>query len=121
MKNLLIILISLFMLSIVSCEKSTPADLPVITYTSNYQTSTTLYLYCAIEEGESANFITNYGVCYSETPDPTIDDSHKDFGSGTWNGYLLFKTNNLSGEYYFKIYAVNANGVSYGPNITVII
>lgn len=122
MKNLLLLLIPLFMLSVTSCEKSTSTvNLPEITYTSNYQAMSTLWVYCHIDEGESGDFITEYGLCYSESPNPTIDDSHKDLGSGVFAGYLQYEITIPSGEYYFKIYAINSSGVSYGPNVTVVV
>ena len=58
--------------------------------------------------------VTARGVCWSTTPDPTINDSHTTNGSGTGSF-----TSNITGltanvTYYVRAYATNSAGISYG-------
>lgn len=58
--------------------------------------------------------ITAYGVCWSTSPNPTIDDSHTTDGSGmaAFTSIITGLTNGVT--YYVRAYAINSYGVSYG-------
>ena len=58
--------------------------------------------------------VTARGVCWSTSPNPTINDSHTSDGTGTGTF-----TSNITGltyytTYYVRAYATNSNGTSYG-------
>lgn len=62
--------------------------------------------------------VSSYGVCWSATPLPDITSNHSTDGFGTadYNSYL-----NLlepGSTYYVRAYAINANGVYYGQEIS---
>ena len=62
--------------------------------------------------------ITARGVCWSTNTNPTITDSYTTDGTGTGNF-----TSSLTGlteltNYYVRVYATNANGTSYGNEIS---
>ena len=54
------------------------------------------------------------GVCWSTSPDPTIDDNKTTDGNGT--GAFTSQLTNLthSTTYYIRAYAINSEGTSYG-------
>lgn len=58
--------------------------------------------------------ITACGVCWSTSPEPTIDDNHTSdtIGLGPYNSYLT----NLESStiYYVRAYAMNSVGIRYG-------
>lgn len=62
----------------------------------------------------SAN-ITRYGVCYSETPNPTIDDNSTNLGDNSSPCSFESRITNLKAntEYYVRAYAVNSVGLAY--------
>ena len=61
--------------------------------------------------------VTERGVCWSTSPDPTIEDSHADNGTGM-GAYTVMLTGLAPGtRYYVKAYAVNEYGVSYGEQV----
>ena len=62
--------------------------------------------------------VTARGVCWSTSPNPTVNDSHTSNGSGT--GAF---TSNLTGltpntTYYVRAYATNNAGTSYGDEVS---
>jgi len=61
--------------------------------------------------------VTSRGICWSQNPRPTVEDSVTKNGEGL--GYFMGKLKDLSPEtnYYFRAYAINACGVAYGRNI----
>jgi len=65
-----------------------------------------------IHEGGAA--VTIRGVCWSQSPQPEITDSHTEDGSGI--GSFTSALTGLSGNslYYIRAYATNSEGTSYG-------
>jgi hypothetical protein len=65
--------------------------------------------------------VTDYGVCYSTSPAPTINDQFTWEGT-TGQGNTAFSSalTGLAGSttYYVRAYAINAAGVSYGTELT---
>ncbi|MDF0718255.1 fibronectin type III domain-containing protein [Muricauda sp. 334s03] len=61
--------------------------------------------------------ITNRGVCWSTGPNPTINDSKTEDGTGI--GEFLSDMTGLepNTRYYFRAYATNSAGTSYGGEI----
>jgi uncharacterized protein (TIGR02145 family) len=58
--------------------------------------------------------ITQKGVCWTLSSDPTIQYSKTNDGTGNGN-YISILTGLTSGEnYYIKAYAINSQGISYG-------
>lgn len=54
------------------------------------------------------------GVCWSESPNPTIDNPHSTDGSGTGSFSSLIKNLSPGTTYYVRAYAMNDNGIAYG-------
>ncbi|HET9412139.1 MAG TPA: hypothetical protein VFO38_04810 [Candidatus Saccharimonadales bacterium] len=62
--------------------------------------------------------ITERGVCWSTSLNPTTSDS-KATSAGTTGSYSVSITGLSNGTlYYARAYAINANGTSYGDNVT---
>ncbi len=63
--------------------------------------------------------IISQGLCWSVSPNPTVDSSHKIIDS-TKAGSFTFVINGLTPltTYYVRGYAVNSAGVSYGKQIS---
>ena len=69
---------------------------------------------------DGGNTITAKGICYGLSPNPIVTGLHTDEGSGaapftSTFGFLLLDT-----TYYYRAYATNASGTSYGATYTII-
>lgn len=66
--------------------------------------------------------VTARGICYGSLPNPDLTStySHTTNGSGTGYYSSSFSLSNGSGTYYIRAYATNANGTSYGEQVTAI-
>ena len=90
--------------------------------TTNYADNingTVATIHCSVISDNGAN-ITEYGVCWNTTGDPTVSDQMQTAVLGS-NDYEV----NLTGltpstTYYVRAYAVNSEGVGYGNVITFI-
>ena len=64
--------------------------------------------------GDGGAQVTNSGICWNITGNPTIDDTHTSCGIGI--GTFIHSMTNLMGSttYYVRAYAVNEAGIAYG-------
>jgi len=58
--------------------------------------------------------ITNRGVCWSTTQNPTISDSHTTDGIGTGSYTSELSELDINTNYYVRAYATNSIGTAYG-------
>jgi hypothetical protein len=93
-------------------------DLPQYYSTSlyNYLENNTVSLAMAVNI-DGGSEITERGVCWSTEWDgpPTIDDDFSAIGSGEGSFYKTFTNLDPANVYYFRPYATNGIGTSYGP------
>jgi len=59
------------------------------------------------------------GVCWSTSPNPTVDNNEGSTQDGSGTGVFESTLNNLVAEtnYYIRAYAINSRGVGYGQEI----
>jgi uncharacterized protein (TIGR02145 family) len=71
-----------------------------------------------IVNSQGSSAVTARGVCWSQTMNPTILDSHTIDGSGegTFTSYITGLGENLT--YHIRAYASNAEGTAYGTDLT---
>ena len=63
--------------------------------------------------------ITNCGVVYSKSPNPTIENGTKVESNITKEAYTCTLTNlDFATTYYARAYAVNKNGIAYGEEVS---
>ena len=62
--------------------------------------------------------VTARGVCWSTSPNPTINDNHTTNGTGTGNFTSNITTLIPSTTYYVRAYATNNIGTVYGDEVT---
>ena len=64
---------------------------------------------------EGGSHVTARGVCWSTTPNPTISDSKTTDGTGTGSFFSLLQyLLDYEVTYYYRAYATNSGGTSYG-------
>jgi uncharacterized protein (TIGR02145 family) len=114
MKLLHYYIIATFLL--LGCKTEEPLNAPIVSTTP----ATEIGINNATLNGEVTNegfsSTTERGFVYSDkNPNPSVSDTkvQTGFGKGTFKVYIdKLKSNNL---YYFKAYATNTKGTSYGP------
>ncbi|MBO4645687.1 MAG: SprB repeat-containing protein [Bacteroidales bacterium] len=62
--------------------------------------------------------VTARGVCWSTSPNPTINDSHTTDGTGTGNFVSSLTNLTPNTTYYIRAYATNRAGTGYGQEVT---
>ncbi len=67
---------------------------------------------------ENGSSVTERGICWSTSPNPTIAGNHASAGSGTGNFSVNLTGLNPTTTYYVRAYATNAYGTSYGDNVS---
>ncbi len=92
--------------------------LPVVTTTSVTNITNTTATSGGMVSENGGGTVSARGVCWSSSPDPTVNDDHTIDGSGTGSF-----TSNLTGlqpltTYYLRAYATNEAGTAYGDEIT---
>lgn len=63
--------------------------------------------------------VTERGISWSTTPTPTISGSHKSAGSGIGSFEVEITGLSPNTDYHIRAYATNANGTSYGNQLTM--
>ncbi|MBP5723460.1 MAG: hypothetical protein J6X18_07820, partial [Bacteroidales bacterium] len=67
---------------------------------------------------ENGATVTERGVCYSTSTNPTISNSKKAVGSGTGSFSIKITELNKNVTYYARAYAINSKGTSYGSVVS---
>lgn len=62
--------------------------------------------------------VTTRGVCWSTSPNPTLDDSHTSNGSGDGSFTSSITGLNISTTYYARAYATTSAGTGYGEQVS---
>lgn len=58
--------------------------------------------------------VSERGICWNTASDPTISDNKKASGTGTGNFTVTITGLSANTKYYYKAYAINSAGISYG-------
>lgn len=114
-----------FLFLIISCSKDDPSspvestvmpEISIGTIGSISENSATVTIVIN-DEGDSP--ITTKGVCWSLTPNPTLNDNSINEGPG--GGEFTITLNGLSENttYYLRAFATNGAGTSYSPEMTL--
>lgn len=96
-----------------------PDGLPSVTTTTPTHSGTAVTAGGNVTS-DGGSTVTARGVCYGRTPYPDLTSahSHTTNGSGTGSFSATFEMS-TAGVYYVRAYATNANGTSYGEQMTV--
>lgn len=91
-----------------------PVDPPTVTTASPTSVSTTFATLGGNVTDDGGAAVTERGIVYSTSPNPTTDDNKAQMGTGT--GSFSQSVSGLSPgtTYYVRAYAINSEGTSYG-------
>lgn len=93
---------------------STPNGLPSVT-TANASGITATSAVAGGTVNEDGGYaVTARGVCYSTSPNPTVSGLHTTDGNGTGSFVSHLTALSPGTTYYYRAYAINANGTVYG-------
>jgi len=98
----------------ISYYNSTSGELIVYTTGSNV-TNTSITIYAETSGGGE---ILQRGVCWSTSPNPTIDDNYTvENLDGNNDFYSTIENLSANTTYYLRPYAINSNGIVYGDEV----
>ncbi len=111
MKNFFVLASIIIAAFCVSCNKNNLAD--VQTLSSEIISMDSVLLSGEVTDEADAT-VTKRGFCWAIQPTPTVSDNNSENGMGSG----VFKTRigslDIGQEYYFRSYAINVGGLSYG-------
>lgn len=103
---------------IYSCKKTDSVKIPVLTTSPITNITFTSVISGGIATSDGGSAITEKGVCWSTSANPTTADSKTSDGSST--GQFISNLTGLTAGtlYYIRAYAVNSAGTAYGDEIS---
>ena len=69
---------------------------------------------------ENGSAVTERGLCWSTSPNPTTTDNHASNGSGAGTYTVNLTGLTVNTTYYVRAYAINAYGTAYGDNVSFV-
>ena len=93
------------------------SDVPVVT-TSAVENITHKNAICGGKTFNGGPDVTERGLCWSTSHNPTVNDSHASSGTGTGSFTLMMTGLKPNTTFYVRAYAVNDNGISYGNEVS---
>lgn len=107
-------LIGISLLLTLSCKKDKEMQVPIVNTVSISDTTFSTAICNCFISSNGSSAITAKGVCWSTSPNPTINNN-KTYNGGddsNFSSYISNLTNNTT--YYVRAYAQNSSGVGYG-------
>ena len=117
-------------LLIAGCTKNDPADpnpvptpfiagVPVITTTAATSVTTTSFVAGGNVTSNGGDSVTQRGICYSTSQNPTTADQKVNSGGGNGSFTVIVSGLALNTTYYVRAFAVNTAGTAYGNQVTI--
>ena len=103
-----------------SCKKEeTPPTPPVVATTNVSDITKTSATIEGIVVNDGGTEITDIGICWGTSPNPTISSNRTTIvsGSNPFTGSITGLTGDT--RYYVRAYAINSAGTSYGNEVTI--
>ena len=92
---------------------------PIVT-TKNVSEITQTNAVCGGNVISSATLVTERGVCWSKSEEPSVADNHTIDGNGLGNFNSIIEGLEPDMKYYVRAYAINQYGVNYGETKTFV-
>jgi Tol biopolymer transport system component len=115
--TILIMVITLFPLTLSDCKKTDPAVKPVISTSGVFNIAATSATTGGFVSSDGGAEVTSYGICWGTNANPSTTDSKTSDGKGTGQ-YVSSLTGLTAGTtYHVRAYAINSVGTSYGGDM----
>lgn len=96
---------------------TTLSDPPTVVTTQVSNIGQNAALGGGVVTSDGGSVVTERGICWGTTHNPTIDDSHANNGTGT-GAYTVEMTGLTPNQtYYVRAYAINSAGIAYGTEV----
>ena len=92
--------------------------IPTVTTNTPSEITYTQAMIQGVVSDDGGTNITEKGICYSTSPNPTIDSNKRTNGSGIGTITCVFSNLQDGTTYYARAYAINALGVGYGNEVS---
>ena len=101
-----------------SAEDLPNMNTPIVTTSqvTNITSTTAIGGGNVIDEGSSS--VTERGICWGLSSNPTVDGQHSSCGTGTGNFTISMTGLTANTNYYVRAYATNSVGTAYGDEIS---
>ncbi|MEO7307422.1 MAG: fibrobacter succinogenes major paralogous domain-containing protein [Ferruginibacter sp.] len=101
-----------------SAQKSAGATTPTVTTNAaTFVTSATATSGGSVSSGGGGSQVTERGVCYSTSPNPTTANTKVPSGSGSGNFVSILRDLSGSTTYYVRAYAIKNGAAIYGSQV----
>jgi hypothetical protein len=110
-----------FIIFLAGCEKDPlpPASTPAVETTLTVSTITRTSAVCSGNAtGDYGAVIIEKGICWGLSPNPTVSGNKIIAGNSTGIFFATLTGLTPAKTYYFRAYAVNQVGISYGESIS---
>ena len=97
---------------------TTGNGLPVVTTTEITKNGST-FLSGGYVSDDGGYAVTERGICYGNFPHPDLSATYSHTSDGAGTGYYTSTISSFSGIIYLRAYATNANGTTYGEEISI--
>ncbi len=91
---------------------------PTVTTNTPSEITYTQAMIQGVVTDDGGTTVTEKGVCYSTSPNPTVDGNKRTNGSSTGTITCVFSNLQDGTTYYARAYAINALGVGYGNEVS---
>ena len=91
---------------------------PIVNTTIAHSITQTSAVSGGVVHSDGGSLVTDRGVCWSTSSNPTIADNYTTDGTGTGSFASNLISLTVSTEYYYRAYATNSVGTSYGDEFT---
>ena len=115
MKNLAVLSTIVLTAFCMSCQKNNLPKVQTISY--EFVTMDSVLLIGEVTNDADAT-VTQRGFCWAKHTTPTVSDNNSENGMGSGVFFAKIGSLEIGQEYYFRSYAVNAGGLSYGETLT---
>ena len=99
-------------------QKPTPPSLPTVATDSVYNICIHSALCTISATSKKGEYISQYGICWSTSPEPNINDENIRIDYYTSNYTFSFSGLKPSTTYYIRAFAINAAGMAYSNIIS---
>ena len=101
-------------------EFETQDGLPMVTTASVINITATAALGGGEVVSQGASSVTERGICWGLSPNPTISGTHASSGTGIGPFEVAMSNLTPNQTYYVRAYATNAQGTSYGSEVSFV-
>jgi len=99
-----------------SCKEEMTLPVVALTYVSEITQTSAITGGTVTDDGDAP--VTEFGICWSTSPNPTIGINKKNIGAGIGSFTVSIDGLTANTKYFVRAYAISSAGTSYGNEVT---